>query len=427
MEKHFDLVGIGIGPFHLSLSALSKKVPELKALFLDLKPEFQWHPELMFNDADMQTSYLKDLVTPVDPTSPHSFLNYLVEHGLFYSFMNTGRKVVTRREFEMYCQWVSQNLEDRLKFNTQIQSVDFDKDHFVIQAKGETFKSKNLSIATGLIPRIPEFITPDLLDENVFHAKSSTLKELDLREKRVLIVGGGQTGLEIFRNAISGKWGKVKNIRLVSRRQNLQPLDESPFTNEYFTPGYVKDFYTLEQEHKEPIVKAQKLASDGNTPKYLEMLYNDLYQIKHVQKSELDFKILPCRRLSGLSKNDKGYRARFENTFCHSEEFIEADVIILSTGFCIGAPKILDPIKHLLNFDAENRLVINKNFDLDWKGPKENKIYTLNFSRHRHGIAEPQTSLMAWRSATILNHMTQKDIYKNNHEAPCFVQFGKVE
>lgn len=59
------------------------KVSDQKTLFLDQKPSFNWHSELMFSDADMQTSFLKDLVTPVDPTSPYSFLNYLVEHGLF--------------------------------------------------------------------------------------------------------------------------------------------------------------------------------------------------------------------------------------------------------------------------------------------------------------------------------------------------------
>jgi lysine N6-hydroxylase len=425
MDKHYNLVGVGIGPFHLSLAALISKVDKLKTLFLDQKPSFLWHPELMFNDAVMQTSYLKDLVTPVDPTNPYSFLNFLTQHGLFYSFMNTGRQNISRREFEMYCQWTSQKLGDDLKFNSQIESVDFDKDRFIIRTKQESYTSDHLSIATGLTPYIPECALK-LIGPEVFHAKSPVLQNLDLKDKRVLIIGGGQTGVEIFRNTVSEKWGRVKNVRLISRRQNLEPLDESPFTNEYFTPSYVDDFFSLEKNLKAPIVNSQKLASDGNTPQYLEKLYNDLYHLKHVLKDTLDFKILPFRNFIGIEKSTLGYKAIIQNEFIQENEIIEADIIILATGFVISTPKILEPIQHLLSFDDEGRFIIKRNFDLDWKGPAQNKIYALNFSRHHHGIAEPQTSLMAWRSATIINDITQEEIYRIHQDAPCFVHYGKI-
>src|SRR5690606_410488 len=112
--KHadYDLVGIGVGPFNLSLAALLSRHNELKSRFFEKKAQFSWHSEIMFNDSVMQTSFLKDLVTPVDPTNPHSFLNYLVQHGLFYAHLNTARSSVSRKEFEMYCQWVSKNLAD---------------------------------------------------------------------------------------------------------------------------------------------------------------------------------------------------------------------------------------------------------------------------------------------------------------------------
>ncbi len=425
MNTHFDIIGVGIGPFHLSLAALLSKTDKVKSLFLDQKTNFSWHSELMFSDADMQTSYLKDLVTPVDPTNPHSYLNYLVQHGLFYSFMNTGRKVITRKEFELYCQWVCSNLGDNLKFNSPIESVQYDGAKFIIDTKNGSYTSSNLSVATGLVPRIPEF-AKSFLGKNVFHAKSEALKNIDLTNKKVLVVGGGQTGVEVFRNALSGKWGKVKSLRLMSRRQNLEPLDESPFTNEYFNPHYVDEFFGLDQEKKDPIVKAQKLASDGNTPHYLDGLYKDLYQMLHVDKSNTDIKILPQRSLIGLEQSANSYVAQIENHFLHEKETLEADIIILSTGFIMSTPKFLDPIKHLLALDNEGRFIVNKNFDLAWKEPKPNKIFALNFSRHRHGISEPQTSLMAWRSATIINNLTGKELYKSNFVVPNFVQYGKI-
>ena len=422
MSKTYDLVGLGIGPFHLSVAALANKLSQREILFLDKKEKFMWHSELLFKDAVMQTSWLKDLVTPVDPTNPNSFLNFLVEKGLFYAFMNTGRRVINRAEFEQYCQWVATK-NSNLQFKTSVNSVSFEKDHFQIETSMGTYKAKNISVATGLVQQIPDF-AKKVVGKNVFHAKSPELQSMDLREKRVLIIGGGQTGVEIFRNTLHGKWGRPRTLRLVSRRMNLLPLDESPFTNEFFTPSYVKEFFPLTNVQKDPIVASQKLASDGNTPTYLQALFEDLYQLKHVDQDPLDFKILPSRKVQSLESIVGGHRATIENHFNHSAEVIEADIVILATGFCTKTPDFMNPIRHLLEFSAGNLLSINQNFSLNWKGPDSNKIYALNFSRHQHGISEPQTSLMAWRAATILNDFSGKDIYKLNHEAPCFVQYG---
>lgn len=425
MSQHYHLIGVGIGPFHLSLASLLDKVKDKEFKFFDQKSHFQWHPELLFSDADMQTSYLKDLVTPIDPTSPHSFLNYLVQNGLFYTFMNTNRKVITRQEFELYCQWVSKNIAGSLHFNSSVEELEFEDNKFVINTNGKKYTSNHLSIATGLTPRIPEF-AKTFLGHNVFHAKSPLLASQDFTGKKVLVVGGGQTGVEVFRNAIHGKWGKPVEIKLFSRRQNLEPLDESPFTNEYFNPNYVDQFFSIDEKEKAGIVQGQKLASDGNTPQYLELLYNDLYRLNHIEKNHNLAKILPKRTLVGIEKNaGGGFRATFDNSFLHEKEQFDADIIVLSTGFVSTLPPVLNKIKHLLELDSEQRFQIDRSFRVKWKGPAANKIYALNFSRHLHGIAEPQTSLMAWRSATIINDLLEKEVYRPQAVVPTFIQYGK--
>lgn len=424
MKEHFNLIGVGIGPFHLSLAALLEKAPEVNHLFLDQRSHFEWHPELLFSDAEMQTSFYKDLVTPIDPTNRHSYLNYLVENGLFYAFMNTGRKTITRKEFEIYGQWVSKRMKN-LEFNSPVESINFEGNKFVIKTDKTQFTSDHLSIATGLSPRTPE-CAKSFIGANVFHAKSGRLQNLDLTGKRVLIVGGGQTGVEILRNALKNKWGKAQEVTLVSRRKNLEPLDESPFTNEYFTPAYADDFFNLESARKAEIVLNQKLASDGNTPTYLQYLYNDLYFLKHVEKDVMPIRILPKRTMIKMSQiSSGGYETVFKNSFLDEEEVIKADIVILSTGFLASLPKALDNIKHLLELDQEEKLHINKNFDLKWKGSTANKIYALNFGRHSHGISEPQTSLMAWRSAVIINDLTGKNVYQASKTVPNFLQYGK--
>ncbi|KHD89647.1 MAG: lysine 6-monooxygenase [Bdellovibrio sp. ArHS] len=422
MNKHYDLIGLGIGLFNLSVAALLHKTEGIKFAFFDRKHRFDWHSEIMFADSEMQTSYLKDLVTGADPTNPFSFMNYLVQNGLYYSFINTNRKAITRREFEMYCQWASERMPEHLHFNSEIQSVRYDGEKFILQINGDTYTANHICIGTGLAPHLPDF-AKEFEGPEVFHAKSSYLKVLDATNKDVVVVGGGQTGLEVFRNCLQGKWGSPKSLKLIASRPNLEPLDNSPFVNEYFAPSYVRDFLQLDQSLKDPIVKHQKLASDGNTPEYLETLYRDLYQLKHVWKDPREIQILPYRRVTGLQKWADRFKLTIKNGFNQTEETTGADTVILSTGFRVNIPPIIEPLHDLIHFDQDGRFQMNENFQISWQGSQKNKIYALNFSRHGHGISEPQTSLMAWRSAKIINDLMQKEVFPIHRAVPNFTTY----
>ena len=93
-----DLAGIGIGPFNLSLAAQLDSIPTVSARFFERRREFAWHPGMMLPGVEMQTSILKDLVTATNPTSPWSFLAYLVAHRRFYQFLNAEYEAVPRTE-----------------------------------------------------------------------------------------------------------------------------------------------------------------------------------------------------------------------------------------------------------------------------------------------------------------------------------------
>ena len=257
-----------IYPWPLFWNLLPIRQESLKQLFFDSAEGFSWHPELMFEDSMMQTSFLKDLVSPVDPTNPLSFLNYLAEKGLYYAFLNTGRSTIMRYEFEDYCRWVSQKIKNRLKFGEKIQKVTPFKAGFEVVSSKRVYQTRNLAVGTGPIPNIPESFRP-YLGESFFHPKMMGLRALSeekVKGKRVLVIGGGQSGLEIFRNILSEKWGRAFDVSLVTDRSGLRPLDEAAFTNELFTPEYQRDFFELPQEVKNSVVEQQLLTSDGNTP-----------------------------------------------------------------------------------------------------------------------------------------------------------------
>ena len=71
MKKSVDFIGVGTGPFNLSIAALSHQIEELDCLFFDEHPHFSWHPGMLVPDCHMQTVFLKDLVSAVAPTNPY--------------------------------------------------------------------------------------------------------------------------------------------------------------------------------------------------------------------------------------------------------------------------------------------------------------------------------------------------------------------
>src|SRR5581483_10624347 len=94
--KPVDVFGVGFGPSNLALAiALAEhnaRRPDraLTARFAERQERFGWHRGMLIEDATMQVSFLKDLVTPRNPVSPFSFLTYLHARGRLIDFINYG-------------------------------------------------------------------------------------------------------------------------------------------------------------------------------------------------------------------------------------------------------------------------------------------------------------------------------------------------
>ncbi|PVY75996.1 lysine/ornithine N-monooxygenase [Tamilnaduibacter salinus] len=411
MTKTLDLAGLGIGPFNLSIAALLQEAPELKTAFFDQKPRFSWHPGMMLPGVRLQTSYLKDLVTGVAPWSPYSFLNYLVQHGRFYPFMNTGMASVSRAEFADYMGWVASRL-DNLYFNRAVERVQFDGDHFQIRFAGEAepVTARNLCLGTGKTPHIPEACQAAAGD-HCFHNMELALRQPDVSGQRVTVVGGGQSGAEVVLSLLQGDWGRPRAITWFSRRSNFEPLDETPFTNEYFTPQYVDTFHGLPEDRRLTLVAQQKLASDGISPVTLEALHQRLYEHHVADGGSPAVSLQPDRTVESMSA-DRPFRLETVNGLDGTRESSEADRVILCTGFESRLPAYLDDdLRQRLDTDSDGQLRLGPDFEARWDGPIDRRIYAVNAGRHSHGIAEPQMSLMCWRSARIINHLSDQVLF----------------
>jgi lysine N6-hydroxylase len=411
MTQPLDLAGIGIGPFNLSLAALLDPIQDQKVRFFDRRAEFAWHPGMMLANTTLQTSWLKDLVAAADPTSRYSFLAYLVAKKRLYRFISAEFSAILRIEFADYMAWVAGQLKS-LAFNESVQSVAFGSDNlFHLELDSGPVRARNLAIATGPVAYTPDW-AGGMLGPECLHSGRYLLDTPPLAGRHVLVVGGGQSGAEIVLSLLTESPARAPSgITWISRRPTFAPIDEAPFTNEFFMPGYVQAFLTLPAHRKERIVASQKLASDGISHSTLTALYQRLYELVHLEGRTDYAELLPFREATGLERAETGYRLTLRNGFDGGIEAVKADVVVLATGYQVRLPTYLDGLRGRLHLDADERFVMGDDYSVVWDGPADRRIFAQNVGRQSFGIADPQLSLMAWRSATIVNALVERTLY----------------
>jgi lysine N6-hydroxylase len=224
-------------------------------------------------------------------------------------------------------------------------------------------------------------------------------------------VGGGQTGAELIHYLLSTPQRLPGKLLWISKRSNFLPLDESPFTNELFTPNYSDYFYGLSSKDRLSILAEQKLASDGINNSLLEKIYQLLYQAEFLSGQGRCCSLYPGCELVSLKASPRGgWTLTLREGVSSSRFSIDADIVILATGFAYKFLPALEPIRHLLPY-GDHGFTVRDDYSLEWNGSGSGKIYIQNGAKQYRGIADPNLSLMAWRSARIINSLAGTSIY----------------
>ena len=408
----FDCIGIGIGPSNLSLACLLDPVKELNCCFFEQNDQFIWHEGLLLQNASIQISIFKDLVSLIDPMNRNSFINFLHDKQRFYQFINAGFITARRSEFNQYFQWVCNRLSN-LKFSHKIERIDFDKE-FIVTTNQGVLRTKNLVLGVGQATFIPESFK-GILCRTVYHAKDYLKSDISFKDKRVAIIGGGQTGAEIFLNLASKtKEDLPSSCVWISKRSNYFPLDDSSFTNEFFMPAYSSYFQQLSADTRHRILQEQKLLNNGISSDTIKNIYQTIYDNNFLKKEPITLTLKPGRELTKINQLKNSWQLIINHGDRGTPEELEVDIVIFATGYSYESPAFLEPITQRLEMiDGEPR--IKDDFSVYWDGPNENRIYVQNWSMKQKGIADPNLSLVAWRSAKILNSLAGKSIHKGDY------------
>ena len=419
----YDLVGVGIGPFNLSLAALADGAPELRTLFLDAKPAFSWHPGLLMEGTVLQVPFLADLVTMADPTSPWSYLNYLRKHGRMFPFFFSERFHIPRREYDHYCRWAAEGLAS-CRFDAEVTAVEWDETAEVFavthrSAAGTESRvlARQVVLGVGTVPVVPGPLRPllDGADAGPGGAghQGRVLHSADYRGRRaaladaddVTVIGAGQSGAEVFLDLLrqqDGQGGGGPYVRWLARTTAFAPMEYSKIGLEHFTPDYIRYFRALPEERREQLVQEQWQLYKGVSEETLGDIHDELYE-RTIGGAEPHAALHPGVEITAAVPDGDGYLLTCRHTQQDTLFEVRTSAVVAATGYAPARPAFLDAMADLVDRDARGRYRIDGEYRVALDPRVSGSLYVQNAEMHTHGVGAPDLTLGAWRAATILN------------------------
>nr|WP_315591455.1 lysine N(6)-hydroxylase/L-ornithine N(5)-oxygenase family protein [uncultured Cupriavidus sp.] len=410
----FDLLGIGFGPSNLALAvALREMLPEDSAFrfgFLEKKPGFVWHGNMLLDNSRMQISFLKDLVTMRNPASRYTFINYLHARQRLQDFINTKTFFPSRHEFNDYLSWVAADFADACHYGEEVVSITPEagqgepgadilrvvsrmSDGAVVERR-----ARNVVVSVGGVPNVPRPFEAWQGNARVFHSSNYLGSLAQLHDvRRVAVIGSGQSAAEIFLD-LHGRDSTVA-VDLISRAPALKPADDSPFVNEIFNPGYTDYHFSRDAAEREALLR-----SFGNTnyavvdTDLIETIYDVLYQQKvtGVARHRL---LAGCEARHAEADAD-GVRVDIVRNEDGSHELQRYDAVILATGYRRELHQaLLKPLAPFL--DADTGFEADREYRLKTTPACGAGVFLQGCCEATHGLSDTLLSVLAIRAQEI--------------------------
>ncbi|MDW6060479.1 lysine N(6)-hydroxylase/L-ornithine N(5)-oxygenase family protein [Streptomyces sp. FXJ1.4098] len=411
----YDFIAIGLGPFNLGLAALTDPIDELNGLFLERKPDFDWHSGMFLEGSTLQTPFMSDLVTLADPTSPYSFLNYLKENGRLYSFYIRESFYPLREEFNDYCRWVAARL-DSVRFGQEVTSVEYDEAegryvvHTTETATGErhTWRAGRLVLGTGTPPYVPEACR-DLGGDLIHNSRFLEHKEALQAKESITVVGSGQSAAEIYYDLLQDIDAHGYRLDWITRSPRFFPLEYTKLTLEMTSPEYVDYFYGLPAHTRERLNTSQKSLYKGINSDLINAIFDLLYiknrrgpcptrlmtntALRHASYDAADGDPVGGTYTLGLRQEEQG------------QDFtLTTQGLILATGYRHQVPEFLAPVRDRIAWDEAGRFAVARDYSVN-TATAGREIYVQNAELHTHGFVTPDLGMAAYRNSCIIREL----------------------
>lgn len=414
----YDLVGIGFGPSNLALAIAVEEHnnqcerPEdhIRATFLEKQEEFGWHRGMLFENATMQVSFLKDLVTMRNPASDYSFVSYLHAHGRLADFINYKTMYPLRIEFHDYLRWAADRMRDRVSYGHEVIDVIpvADRDgvawevDVVAQHAGGTrqLRARNVVAAIGLESSLPPEVT---LSERVWHNLDILQRTAALdvaRPERFVVIGSGQSAAESV--AFLHERYPSAEVCSVFLRYGYSVADDSSFANRIFDPEGVDGYYEAPDDVKRMMFDYHRNTNysvvDGDL---ITDLYRQTYRERLLGRARL--RIMNVSRVTDLRPRPDGVDLVVEHLPTGELTPLTADAVVFATGYQpVDATRLLGAVGPRCQRDAENLLRVGRDYRVVTDDALRAGLYLQGGTEHAHGITSTLLSAVAVRAGEIV-------------------------
>ena len=409
-----DLIGVGFGPSNLALAIALEELAEsqghaLDALFIDKQQDYRWHGETLATQSELQISFLKDLVSLRNPTSPYSFVNYLHQKQRLADFINLGTFYPCRLEYNDYLRWAAEHFATQAVYGQEVLRIEPELNAGRVEhlrlvsrdAQGREYsrRTRSVVVGSGGTPKIPEKFGAFKDDPRVFHHSQylSSLNKLpctDGKPMRIAVIGSGQSAAEAFID-LNDSYPSVK-VDMILRGSALKPADDSPFVNEIFSPDYTDLVYN------EPADQRSKLLGEYHNTNYsvvdlnlIERIYGILYRQKVAHQHRHN--VLCRRQVEAVVATREGLELTLRDLATGQQQTHRYDAVILATGYERRSHRdLLAPLAgYLDDFSVDRNYRVLASPDL------QASVYLQGFCENSHGLSDTLLSVLPARAAEI--------------------------
>lgn len=409
-----DLIGVGFGPSNLALAIALEELAQthghaLDALFIDKQTDYRWHGETLASQSELQISFLKDLVSLRNPTSPYSFVNYLHQKQRLADFINLGTFYPCRLEYNDYLRWAAEHFATQAQYGEQVVRIEPEVqqgrvEHLRVVSQdglGREIvrRSRSVVVGTGGTPKIPEIFRSLKGDPRVFHHSQylSSVAKLPCTQgkaMRVAVIGSGQSAAEAFID-LNDSYPSVK-VDMILRAASLKPADDSPFVNEIFAPDYTDLVFN------QPAAERGKLIEQFHNTNYsvvdlnlLERIYGILYRQKVAH--QFRHNVLCRRQVETVVANPDGIELTITDLATGQQQTHRYDAVILATGYARSSHReLLAPLAGYLEDFA-----VDRNYRVLTSPDLQASVYLQGFCESSHGLSDTLLSVLPARAAEI--------------------------
>ncbi|EFL32321.1 monooxygenase [Streptomyces viridochromogenes DSM 40736] len=398
-------MGIGLGPFNLGLACLTEPIAQLDGVFLESKPDFEWHAGMFLDGAHLQTPFMSDLVTLADPTSPYSFLNYLKEKGRLYSFYIRENFYPLRVEYDDYCRWAAGKLST-IRFGTTVKEVRYEDGLYVVHTEAnDVFRARHLVLGTGTPPYVPE-ACQGLGGDFVHNSRYLSAKAELQKKDSITLVGSGQSAAEIYYDLLSEIDVHGYRLNWVTRSPRFFPLEYTKLTLEMTSPEYVDYFRELPEATRYRLTAEQKGLFKGIDGDLINEIFDLLYQ-KNLG-GPVPTRLLTNSSLHSAEYENGTYTLGFRQEEQEKDFELTSEGLVLATGYKYAEPEFLKPVRDRLVYDSRGNFDVARNYAVDVTG---RGIFLQNAGVHTHSITSPDLGMGPYRNAYIIRELLGTEYY----------------